>query len=398
LSGPFTLARPFSYEDASNQDLLKDRHIIIHLTIFLQQHMILNYRLIQSMTNLKREAIILKTYKNEMQDKEGEYKMNERIVFGATGLEVSPICFGTWQLSPRFWGEQSKSDVVAAMNIAYDAGINFFDTADAYGDGYAETVLREFLSEISHEKVVICTKVFNHFNPDASRYPDLSPEHIRQRCELQLQRMGIDTIDLYLLHMFDPLTPLADIAETLDSLKKQGKIRSYGVSNHTVEQLRAHRRFGNYNAVQPLYSLIDTEIESDLLPYCEAENIGVMIYSPMHKGLLTGKYTGNETFTDFRKHLSEFQGERFREITMAVQNLGPLAEKYQLTIHQLILAATLMHPSIDVAIVGIKNQSQITEAVGAMGKIISREDYFALRKTLAIDGIKKIQDASGERK
>jgi aryl-alcohol dehydrogenase-like predicted oxidoreductase len=324
--------------------------------------------------------------------------MDERIVFGATGLKVSPICFGTWQLSPRFWGEQSKSDVLAAMNTAYDAGINFYDTADAYGDGYAETVLGEFLADKSRETVVICTKVFNHFNPDASRYPDLSPEHIRQRCDLQLQRMGLETIDLYLLHMFDSLTHLADIAETLDSLKKQGKIRSYGVSNHTVEQLRAHRHFGNYDAVQPLYSLIDTETESDLLPYCEAENIGVMVYSPMHKGLLTGKYTGSETFTDFRKHLGEFQGEHFRTIAAAVQNLGPLAKKYHLSIYQLVLTATLMHPNIDVAIVGIKNPSQITEALGATGKKISREDYFAVRKTLAINGISKIQDAGGLRK
>ncbi len=324
--------------------------------------------------------------------------MNERIVFGATGLEVSPICFGTWQLSPRFWGEQSKSDVLAAMNIAYDAGINFFDTADAYGDGYAETVLGEFLAGKPRDAVVICTKVFNHFNPDASRYPDLSPEHIRQRCELELQRMGIETIDLYLLHMFDPLTPLADVAETLDSLKKEGKIRSYGVSNHTVEQLRAQRHFGDYDAVQPLYSLVDTETECDLLPYCEAENIGVMVYSSMHKGLLTGKYTGSETFTDFRKHLGEFQGERFQAIAAAVRSLEPLAKKYQLSIYQLVLVATLMHPGIDVAVVGIKSPPQITEAIGAMGKTISREDYFAIRKILAIDGISKIKDAGGERK
>jgi aryl-alcohol dehydrogenase-like predicted oxidoreductase len=210
--------------------------------------------------------------------------------------------------------------------------------------------------------------------------------------------MGIETIDLYLLHMFDPLTPLADIAEVLGSLKKQGKIRSYGVSNHTTEQLRAHRHFGDYDAVQPLYSLIDTEIESDLLPYCEAENIGVMVYSPMHKGLLTGKYTGSETFTDFRKHLGEFQCERFQTITTAVQSLRPLAEKYNLSTYQLVLAATLMHPGIDVAIVGIKSPSQITEAIGAMGKTISREDYFTVRKTLTIDGISKIQDAGGEKK
>jgi len=324
--------------------------------------------------------------------------MSERIIFGATGLEVSPICFGTWQLSPRFWGDQSRKDVLAAMSTAYEAGINFFDTADAYGDGYAETVLGEFLADKPQDSVVICTKVFNHFNPDGSRYPDLTPEHIRQRCDLELKRMGLDVIDLYLIHLFDLLTPLADIAETLDALKKQGKIRSYGVSNHTVEQLRAQRCFGSYDAVQPCYSLLDTKIESDLIPYCQAENVGVMIYSPLHKGLLTGKYKGDETFTDFRKHLPDFQGERFKTIAEAVQSLAPLAKKYDLTIYQLVLTATLMHPAIDVAIVGIKNQKQITEAIGAIDKAISREDYFTVRKTLTINGATKIKDAAGTQK
>ena len=324
--------------------------------------------------------------------------MSNRIIFGATGLEVSPICFGTWQLSPRFWGEQSKADVLAAMSKALEAGINFFDTADAYGDGYAETVLGEFLAGKDRESVVICTKVFNHFNPDGSRYPDLTPAHIRQRCELQLQRMGLDTIDLYLIHLPDPLTPLGAIAETMDELKQQGKIRSYGVSNHTVEQLRAQRHFGAYDAIQPCYSLVDPKIESDLIPYCQAQNVGVMIYSPMHKGLLTGKYRGSETFTDFRKHLPDFQGERFRSIANAVQSLTPLAKKHNLSIYQLVLTATLMHPGIDVAVVGIKNKAQIEEAIGVLGQKITREDCFAVRMALAVDGATKIKDAGGTQK
>jgi len=324
--------------------------------------------------------------------------MSSRVIFGATGLEVSPVCFGTWQLSPRFWGEVPKESVLAAMERAFEGGVNFFDTADAYGDGYAETVLGEFLAGKPSGRLVICTKVFNHFNPDGSRYPDLSPDHIRQRCELQLQRMGLETIDLYLLHMFDPLTPPADIAETLEALKTQGKIRHYGVSNHTLEQLRAHRCFGAYNVVQPRYSLIETDVENDLLPYCQAENLGVMVYSPLAKGLLTGKYTGSETFTDFRKHHADFQGTRFQRLAAAVRELVPLARRYGLSIYQLVLAATLMHPAIHVAVVGIKSEAQIVEAMGAMGKTLSREDYFAVRKTLAIDGIAKLQDAEAERK
>ena len=324
--------------------------------------------------------------------------MKERIVFGATGLEVSPLCFGTWQLSPRFWGEQSKEDILTAMRMAYEGGINFFDTADAYVDGYAETVLGEFIAEVPRDDLIICTKVYNHFNPDASRYPDLSSEHIRQRCELELQRMGIDTIDLYLLHMFDPLTPLEEVAGTLEGLKKAGKIRRYGVSNHTVEQLRAQRVFGSYEAIQPLYSLLAREIEEDLLPYCEAENIGVMVYSPLHKGLLTGKYQGSETFTDFRANHPDFQGERYQRIAEAVRHLAPLAQKYDLSIYQLVVTATLMHPAIQVAAVGIKTPEHIKEALGAQGQVLSREDYFAVRSILTIDGAIKIKDAGGVQK
>ena len=318
--------------------------------------------------------------------------MNNRIVFGTTGLEVSPVCFGTWQLSPRFWGEQSKEDALAAMHKALKMGINFFDTADAYGDGYAETVMGEFLADVSRDDVVIATKVFHHFNPDASRYPDLSPEHIRERCELELQRMKVETIDLYLLHFYDQLTPLADVAETMESLKKQGKIRQYGVSNHNVEQLRACRRFGAYNAIQPPYSLLDPGIEAALLPYCQAENIGVMVYSPMHKGLLTGKYAGSEQFDDFRAHVPDFQGKRFETVASAVRDLKPLAEKYGLSIYQLILTATLMHPAIQVAVVGIKTPAQIEEAAGCMGQTISREDYFAVRNALPVAGATKLKD------
>ncbi len=324
--------------------------------------------------------------------------MSERIVFGATDLEVSPICFGTWQLSPRFWGDQTKADILKAMNVAFDGGINFFDTADAYGDGYAETVVGEFLADKPRDECVICTKVFNHFNPDGSRYPDLSPEYLRQRCDVQLQRLGVDTIDLYLLHKFDPLTPLGDLADTLEELREQGKIQAYGVSNHTLEQFGAQRRFGAYNAIQPVYSLLACGIEDTMLPYCEANNVGVMVYSPLHKGLLTGKYTGAETFTDFRRYHRDFQGERFTKIAQAVRGLQPLADKYGITIYQLVLAATLMHPAIHVAVVGIKTADQIKEALGAQGKTLSREDYFAVRATLAVDEGPGLLDAHGENK
>lgn len=324
--------------------------------------------------------------------------MSNRVVFGSSKLTVSPVCFGTWQLSPRFWGDQSKDDALAAMRRAFDLGVNFFDTADAYGDGYAETVLGEALRDLPRDEVLVCTKFFNHFNPDASRYPDLSRAYLTERCEASLKRLGIDTIDIALLHFYDPLTPMAEIAETLDTLRQQGKLRFIGLSNHNVEQTRAQRAFGPYCVTQPPYSLIDNAIEHDLLPYCQAENIGVMVYSPLHKGLLTGKYRGSETFNDFRRSHPDFQGERFAAVCEGVQALRPMAEKYDLSIYQLVLAATLMHPSIHVAVCGIKTPAQIEEAAGAMGKTIDREDYFAIRKTLDLTGGAKVVDAKGTKK
>ncbi len=321
--------------------------------------------------------------------------MTNRITLGASGLSVSPVSFGTWQLSPRFWGKQSKNDAITAMRTAFDFGINFFDTAEAYGDTYAETVVGEALADLPREEVVICTKVFNHFNPDGSRYPDLSPTYMTERVEGCLRRLRVESIDLLLLHKFDPLTPICDVVETLTTLRSAGKIRNYGVSNHSVEQLRAQRRVGDFTVVQPPYSFIRSQIETGLLPYCQAENIAVMVYSPMHMGLLSGKYTGNETFHDFRAYHPDFQGERFRIIAETVRSLHPLADKYNLSIYQLVLAATLMHPSIHVAVAGVKTPDQIKEAAGAMETFIERPDYFAIRTALQIDGPRKIKDASG---
>ena len=321
----------------------------------------------------------------------------DHVQLGRSGLQVSPISFGTWQLSPRFWGEQPAEEISQAIRRAFDGGVNLFDTADAYGDGHAETVLGEAIADLPRDQLVITTKVLNRFKPDGSRTPDLTAENIAARCEVSLKRMRIDTIDLYLLHGFDPLTPCEETAQALDRLRAQGKIRAYGVSNHSVEQFRAQRRFGDYAVVQPPYSLIAPAGEDDLLPYCQAEGLGVMIYSPLHKGLLSGKYRGHESFTDFRANHPDFQSERFVELCARVQSLAPIAERYGLSIYQLVLAATLQHPSIHTAICGIKSSAQIEEAIGAAGTVLSREDLSAARSAVG-PGSARTTDATGIRK
>ena len=199
---------------------------------------------------------------------------------------------------------------------------------------------------------------------------------------------------MYLLHFYDQLTPLVEITAELESLRKAGKIRHYGVSNFNVEQHRAALAFGDYHVAQPPYSLFQLDAETTLFPFFQANQIGVMVYSPMHKGLLTGTYTGEETFSDFRKYHQDFQGERFQELSARVQRLGEIAARYSASIYQLVLAATLCHPVIDVAITGIKKAAHIEEAVGALDIQLTRPDYFQIRKILSGPG-RKIRDRRG---
>ncbi|MAE62999.1 MAG: hypothetical protein CMJ18_01900 [Phycisphaeraceae bacterium] len=308
--------------------------------------------------------------------------MAHRIRLGTTDLQVSPVCYGSWQLSPRFWGDQPRDTLVTAIRRAFDVGVNFYDTADAYGDGYAETVLGEALATLPRDEIVIATKAYNHFFPDGRRFGDLSADYLPQACEASLRRMKIDVIDLYQCHMFDQLTPVAETAGALDDLVRKGWIRAYGVSNWSADQMRLGRSVGAFASCQPKYSLLHRESERDVLPCCQEHDMGVLVYSPLALGLLTGKFNGDEQFDDLRANHALYQGERFRDLCDRVRQAGEIAAKYDLTTVQLVLTVTLMHPAIHCAIVGIKNPSQIEEAAGAMGKTISREDWYAARQLL----------------
>ena len=272
---------------------------------------------------------------------------------------------------------------MAAMRRAFEVGVNFYDTAGAYGNGLSESVLGEALEVLPRDQVVIATKVHHHFYPDGHRHPDLSAQYVSDYCEEAMERMRTDYIDLYQLHAWDAFTPIEETTAALEKLKQAGKIRAYGVSNFTVEQLRCARHCGDYATLQPRYSLLDRQYEADLLPYCQAEDIGVLVFSPLACGLLAGKYNGTETFDDFRARNPRYQGETFKKLAAAVRGLQPIADTYGLSIVQLVLVCTLAHPAIHCPIVGIKNPAQIEEAAGAMGKTIGREDYHAVRSALS---------------
>jgi aryl-alcohol dehydrogenase-like predicted oxidoreductase len=301
---------------------------------------------------------------------------------GGSELKVTPVCYGSWQLSPKFWGDQPKEVMIKAMRRAFEVGVNFYDTANAYGDGLSETVMGEALKALPRDEIVVATKVFAHFFPDGHRYGDLSKEFILSECDASLKRLQMEYIDLYQCHSYDYSSPVEETAEAMDALVKAGKVRAYGMSNFSVEQMRLARKCGNFTTLQPRYNLLERDAERDLLPFCHAEDIGTLVYSPLAKGLLTGKYKGKEKFDDFRGRLEMFKGEKFKDLCERIGNLQPLAEKYELSITQLVIAATLQHPFIDVAIIGIKQPSHIEDAAAAMGRTLTREDYWEVRNTV----------------
>lgn len=305
----------------------------------------------------------------------------EYVKLGRTDLVVSRICFGTWQLGGTFWKADTDA-VVDALKWALDNGINFIDTADAYGDGRAEEILGGALRGVPRDRFIIATKVYHHWlaEPGSKRVGDLSYDYIIHECEASLRRLGLDYIDLYQAHSYDHMTPLEETTRAFEKLKKDGKIRFYGCSNFTVEQLRAACSLGRWDTIQPRYNLMDRKIEADILPFAQVNNIGVLVYSPLYYGLLTGKFKGDETFDDLRATRPDFQGERFKENVEKVNRLAPIAQKYGKTITQLALRALLEHPAVHCTIVGIKERRQIEEATGAMGWKLSREDYYDIRR------------------
>lgn len=284
-----------------------------------------------------------------------EYKQ-----LGTTDLVVSRICFGCWQLSPAFWGEVPLGPWENAVRAALDVGVNFIDTADAYGNGHAERSLGTFLAkEGLRNRFVIATKFYWNFEQE-ERHPDTRYEYILRECDASLARLQTDHIDLYQIHAFDPLTVPEEVAAAFAALRKAGKVRWFGVSNLNAEQMRMYERHFDIASLQPPYSLLSRDIERNELPYCLGRRIGVIPYSPLFRGLLTGKYERSRTFEDSRARVPYFNGEAFGHILDGLDELRPIARDLELDLPQLAIRWILTHPAITSAIVGIKTPEHIT--------------------------------------
>jgi methylglyoxal reductase len=316
---------------------------------------------------------------------------------GQSDLEITPVVLGTWALGGWLWGGTDRNDADSAIAASLDAGINCIDTAPVYGFGLSEELVGRAIKG-RRDSVLVATKCgmvwderpgttpfFDTTHNDGSAISVkrcLRKESILAECDASLQRLGVDVIDLYQCHWPDPGTPFEDTADALTTLKDQGKIRAYGVSNFNVEQLNTCVSLGACPASnQPKYSLLSREIEEDVLPFCRQHTIGSLAYSPMEMGLLTGKIGMDHTFhgDDTRPNRPWFLPENRRRVLDALDKIRPVATKYDVTLSQLVTAWVLNQPGLTAAVVGARNREQAQRNALAGSIELAQEDLAEIR-------------------
>lgn len=300
---------------------------------------------------------------------------------GKTGERVSVIGVGCWAAGGTGWGGTNDIETTAAFYRAIELGINLFDTAPAYGFGHAERVLGEVL-KTRRKDVFLATKfgLVWEVEEQSSIKSNIRPASIKAECDASLKRLQTDHIDLYQCHWPLPegmtRTLCEDMMATLDGLREKGKVRHFGVSNFSVEQMEMCGGGRTLAALQPPFSILRPAAGNELIPYCKEQKIGVLCYSPLFRGLLTGKYKGEETFpeTDLRSKHADYTGESFKKICKRVQDLKPFAEKYNTTITGVSLNWVISTPGVTCALSGTRSKEQIEEAAKGQGFSLTPEE------------------------
>lgn len=291
--------------------------------------------------------------------------------FGKTDMQITPIGIGAWAMGGGdwefAWGSQDDTESIKAIKRGLDLGINWIDTAAVYGLGHSEEVVGAAIK--GREKPLIFTKCSMIWNEDRKVSHSLKADSIRHEVEGSLKRLGIDTIDLYQIHWPDPENEIEEGWSTLVQLKQEGKVRHIGVSNFNVEQLEKIERIAPVETLQPPYSLVHPEAGEKILPYCQQHNIGVIVYSPMASGLLSGTMTKerieNMPEDDWRRNDEAFKGARLERNLKLAELLTEIGFPHGVTAGVVAVAWTLHNPAVTAAIVGTRNTIQIEEMVNA---------------------------------
>jgi aryl-alcohol dehydrogenase-like predicted oxidoreductase len=285
---------------------------------------------------------------------------------GGTGLEITRIGFGAWAIGGGGWefgwGPQQDEESIAAIARALEQGVNWIDTAAAYGFGRSEEVVGKAISGLPR-KPLIFTKCSLLEGPDRTVVHNLKRDSVLREAEASLTRLGVDAIDLYQIHWPNPEQNIEEGWSALAELKERGLVRHIGVSNFAVEQMRQISAIAPVETLQPPYSLIGRDVEREILRYAEGAGIGVIVYSPMASGLLTGRMTKeritNMPEDDWRKHHPSFNEPQLSKNLDLVRRLARVAERRGTTPGAVAIAWTLRNPAVDGAIVGFRNPAQV---------------------------------------
>jgi aryl-alcohol dehydrogenase-like predicted oxidoreductase len=285
---------------------------------------------------------------------------------GNTGFEITRIGFGAWAIGGGDWefgwGAQEDEESIAAIHLALERGVNWIDTAAAYGFGHSEEVVGRALEGMT-DRPHVFTKCSLLEGPDRTVVHSLGRDSVLREAEASLERLRTDAIDLYQIHWPDPDRDIEEGWAALAELKEQGMVRHIGVSNFDVEQLERVQQIAPVETLQPPYSLIEREAEAELLPFAEREGIGVIVYSPMGSGLLTGRMTRERIEAmpenDWRKRDPSFQEPELSRHLQLVERLRVVADRHHTTPGAVAVAWTLQNPAVDGAIVGFRRPDQV---------------------------------------
>jgi len=290
---------------------------------------------------------------------------------GNSDLSITSVGFGAWAVGGSGWefgwGDQDDKASIAAIHRALELGVNWIDTAAVYGMGHSEEVVASALTTWPGPRPYVFTKCGLRWDKQGYVHNNLQAKSIRQECEDSLRRLQVDAIDLYQIHW--PTEDLEEGWSEMTRLQKEGKVRWIGVSNFDANQLRRAEKIAPVTSLQPPYSLIRREIESEILPYCYSNGIGVIVYSPMASGLLTGAMTRERAAklpdSDWRSRDAEFRQPKLSKNLALVERLREVGEKYHRPPGQVAVAWALRNPAVTAAIVGARNAEQVERNVGA---------------------------------
>jgi aryl-alcohol dehydrogenase-like predicted oxidoreductase len=311
----------------------------------------------------------------------------ETTLLGKTGLDITRVGLGAWAIGgggwEMGWGPQADDDSVATIHRALELGVNWIDTAAAYGFGHSEQVVGHALAALpDDQRPYVFTKASLIEGPGRTIVPDLKRDSILREAEASLRRLGLDAIDLYQVHWPSPDEDLEEGWAAFAELKEQGLVRHIGVSNVSVEQLRRAQQIAPVETIQPQYSLIDRDAETDLLPAAEREAIGVIVYSPMASGLLTGAMTRSRIAQlpddDWRRFDRRFQEPRLSQHLAVVERLRAVADHHATTPGAVAIAWALRDPAVDGAIVGFRRPDQVGPLVDAANLRLDASDVATL--------------------